>query len=98
MKNIFNSRYIVVIFPIVQILITLFVYNQLPNDLPMQVSMSGEVNWTLPKIFGAWLLPAVSAAVMLYNVYFKPSISKGNLWFYGILLFGINMCALYIAL
>ena len=31
----------------------------LPNDLPMQFSLSGEVNWTLPKMVGILMFLAV---------------------------------------
>lgn len=35
------------------------VYPFLPNDLPMQFSFSGEVNWTLPKMVGILMFLAV---------------------------------------
>ncbi len=35
------------------------VYPFLPNDLPMQFSLSGEVNWTLPKMVGILMFLAV---------------------------------------
>lgn len=98
MKNILKSRSMVLVFPLFQILITLFLYNQLPSDMPMQVSLSGSVNWTMPKVYGAWIFPAVSAALALYNINFKPDTSKGLLWFQGVILLGVNVIALYIAM
>ena len=35
------------------------VYPFLPNDLPMQFSLSGEVNWALPKMVGILMFLAV---------------------------------------
>ena len=35
------------------------VYPFLPNDLSMQFSLSGEVNWTLPKMVGILMFLAV---------------------------------------
>lgn len=85
--KILKSRYAPLILPVLQLLFTVVVYQSLPDDLPMQFSLSGETNWTLPKIYGAWLFPMFTSFVAIYNIYFKPDISKGSIWFYTGMIF-----------
>lgn len=87
MKKIITSRYAPLILPIIEIMITIVVYPNLPNNVPMQFSFSGQVNWSLPKIYGAWFFPAITLGITLYNVYFKPDTSKGAIWLYSLSLF-----------
>lgn len=50
------------------IIATILLFPFLPNDLPMQFSASGEANWTMPKIFGVLMIPAI---VLFLQAYYK---------------------------
>ena len=40
--------------PVCLLLVSLLLYPRLPNELPMQFSLSGEVNRTMNKEFAIW--------------------------------------------
>lgn len=90
MKTFFQNQYAPACIIILQFIITLAVYHLLPDELPMQFSTSGEVNWSLPKLFGAWTLPALSGITYLMGL-LKDNKSVGNRWFGTILLAVINI-------
>lgn len=52
-----KSKYngIVIALFVLTLIYMVYLYPKLPNDLPMQFSMSGEVNWTLPKLLGLFM-------------------------------------------
>lgn len=64
--KLYDPRFLVKIVFVIAILVTLCLFPFLPNDLPMQFSNSGEVNYTMPKYFGAFLLPAIAAFLSAY--------------------------------
>lgn len=49
------------------ILITACLFPFLPNDLPMQFSSIGSVNWSLPKYIGVWFLPVIALGLCFYH-------------------------------
>ena len=42
--------------PVCLLLVSLLLYPRLPNELPMQFSLSGEVNRTMNKEFAIWCI------------------------------------------
>ena len=49
------------------LLVSLLLYPRLPNELPMQFSLSGEVNRTMNKEFAIWCIPVLEAVILLYT-------------------------------
>lgn len=62
----YDPRFLVKIVFVIAMIVTFCLFPFLPNDLPMQFSNSGEVNWTMPKYFGVFLLPAIAAFLSAY--------------------------------
>ena len=48
-----------------------FIYPKLPNDLPMQFSATGEVNWSLPKFYGVLLFSGLWVFVIANYIFAK---------------------------
>lgn len=55
------------IFPVILMIISLVLYPKLPDDIPMQFNIHGDANWTLPKMFGLWIMPCLQLALFLWN-------------------------------
>ena len=53
--------------PVCLLLVSLLLYPRLPNELPMQFSLSGEVNRTMNKEFAIWCIPVLEAVILLYT-------------------------------
>ena len=53
--------------PVCLLLVSLLLYQRLPNELPMQFSLSGEVNRTMNKEFSIWCIPVLEAVILLYT-------------------------------
>lgn len=53
--------------PVCLLLASLLLYPRLPNELPMQFSLSGEVNRTMNKEFAFWCIPVLEAVILLYT-------------------------------
>ena len=53
--------------PVCLLLVSLLLYSRLPNELPMQFSLSGEVNRTMNKEFAIWCIPVLEAVILLYT-------------------------------
>lgn len=68
MKKIYDPRFLIKIVFMITVIVTLCLLPFLPNDLPMQFSNSGEVNWTMPKYFGVLLLPAIMILLSAYYI------------------------------
>lgn len=66
-ENIKSKRErILFLFPLTLFLFSLVLYTRLPNDIPMQFSSSGAVNWMMPKQFEIFLIPVIQAALIIY--------------------------------
>ena len=48
-------------------ILSLLLYPRLPNELPMQFSLSGEVNRTMNKEFAIWCIPVLEAVILMYT-------------------------------
>lgn len=48
-------------------LVTAIVYSFLPDQMPMQFSLSGEVNYTFPKYLGVCVIPLLSLGITLWQ-------------------------------
>lgn len=90
MKTFFHNQYAPACIIVLQLIITLAVYHLLPDEMPMQFNAAGEVNWSLPKIFGAWTLPAFSGVIYSMGL-LKGNQSLANRWFCTILMAVINI-------
>ncbi len=55
------------------LVITLVVFARLPEQFPVHWNSAGQVDWTLPKFPGAFLLPLVCIAFLLF---YLPSIPR----------------------
>lgn len=64
--KLYDPGFLVKLIFVIAIIVTLCLFPFLPNDLPMQFSNSGEVNYTMPKYFGAFLIPAIAAFLSAY--------------------------------
>lgn len=51
--------------PIALLLISAVLYPFLPSDIPMQFSISGEANWTLPKVYAILILPFIEGIILV---------------------------------
>ena len=59
----------------------LLIYPKLPSDLPMQFSISGEVNWTLPKPLGILCSSCIPALVLAARMSSKKKFSETFIFF-----------------
>ena len=59
----------------------LLLYPKLPSDLPMQFSISGEVNWTLPKPLGILCSSCIPALVLELGCPAKRNSAKRSSFF-----------------
>lgn len=62
-----NKKNIWYIFPVILLIVSLVLYPKLPDDIPMQFNIHGEANWTLPKMFGLWIMPCMQMLLLLYD-------------------------------
>ena len=62
-----NKKNLWYIFPVILMIISLVLYPKLPNEIPMQFNIQGEANWTLPKMFGLWIMPCLQIVLLLWN-------------------------------
>lgn len=62
-----NKKNIWYIFPVILLIVSLVLYPKLPDDIPMQFNIHGEANWTLPKMFGLWIMPCLQMVLLLYD-------------------------------
>lgn len=62
-----NKKNLWYIFPVILMIISLVLYPKLPDDIPMQFNIQGEANWTLPKMFGLWIMPCLQIVLLLWN-------------------------------
>lgn len=90
MKKFIRSKYAPLLIIAVQVLITAAVYRWIPDEMPMQFNASGGVNWSMPKVLGAWTLPALSGVVAAMGI-LKPDSSRGSIWFAVIVMAIINI-------
>lgn len=91
MKKIYRNtpqKWLYLVF-VVMILVTLCFLPFLPDDLPMQFSSDGNVNWTMPKYLGVWGIPAIAALLSAY--YIKANTFDYNKLLMILLLLIINL-------
>lgn len=62
-----NKKNIWYIFPVILLIVSLVLYPKLPDDIPMQFNIHVEANWTLPKMFGLWIMPCLQMVLLLYD-------------------------------
>ena len=62
-----NKKNIWYIFPVILLIVSLVLYPKLPDDIPMQFNIHGDANWTLPKMFGLWIMPCLQMVLLLYG-------------------------------
>ena len=79
-KTFFNSSFwitsIVCLLPVV---LGFYLWEKLPDDIPMQYGWDGEVNWTLPKLPGIFVCPVICLLVnILIQVSFYSKSEKIN--------------------
>lgn len=84
-----NLKFITIAF-IICGLVTVIVYSQLPLQMPMQFSLSGEVNYTLPKYIGVSVMPLLALGITLWQYYQEEFDTKNSL-IVAFMLF-INCC------
>lgn len=65
----FLKKYSVYAIPAALLVVSLLLYPHLPDELPMQFSLSGEVNRTMSKGFAIWCIPVLEAVILLYTDY-----------------------------
>lgn len=63
MKKLKDNK--VFLFPVILILISLVMLPLLPDEIPMQFQMDGEVSWYLSKYLAIWIIPAVECLLIL---------------------------------
>lgn len=67
MKQLFDKKNVVFLIPAILMLIGILLYPSLPDNIPMQFSLSGETNWSMPKVFGAWMMPVLELIIILLD-------------------------------
>lgn len=73
-----NPKFYIVLAFIICIICTIIFYPFLPNDLPMQFSISGAVNWTLPKALGVLCIPSIALFISAASIK-SDSLNFGNM-------------------
>lgn len=61
-----------------------FLYPKLPEDFPMQFSLSGEVSWTMPKLYGLLSMVGI-VGIVVANALMQKEDEKSFLIAIGIL-------------
>lgn len=85
-----KSKKIVIGAYLLCIFVTAIVYPFLPNQMPMQFSLSGEVNYTFPKYLGVWAIPLLSLGIALWQNYQEELDTKNAIMIACLLAF--NCC------
>lgn len=60
------KKYGIFLIPVLLLIVSLCFYPHLPQDLPMQFSIDGSANWTLPKQVGILVFPIIQTLLILY--------------------------------
>ena len=63
MKNL--KKYIVFIFPVILIFLSVLCLPLLPAQIPIQFRMNGEVTSTLSKYLAIWILPSIECLLII---------------------------------
>ena len=63
MKNL--KEYIVFIFPVILIFLSVLCLPLLPAQIPIQFRMNGEVTSTLSKYLAIWILPSIECLLII---------------------------------
>lgn len=68
-----NNRWVMPIIVIIMLAISVILYPSLPDELPRQWSLSGEVNSTWPKLYAVLMLPFLAVGIWVLT-YILPKI------------------------
>lgn len=78
-----NHKKLLFLIPVVLIVFSLCLYPWLPDQIPMQFELDGEASWTLPKLYGIWIMPILEIMLLLMNKDTEKYVQTG--WIVGVL-------------